>query len=454
MTRLRVLHAIHDFLPRHRAGSEIYASELCRELARGHDVFVVCAEHDLTAPHGTIRWRLYEGLPVIEIVNNWQSDQFEETYLAPRIMAQLEHVLDVTRPDVLHVHNLLNLSFDLPRRARARGIATVATLHDYTLVCAAGGQRVHVAEAHLCETIEPERCSRCVQDSMLHAQTVAAGFARGPAGALFRWAAPIVRRTLPVLTDAAARRLPKPAATPQQLASRLDRAVRVFSEIDRFVAPSSALADEYRRLGLPDDRLEVSDYGFVHMERAPRAMARGSVRFGFVGTLAWHKGAHVLIEAARGLRGSFEVTIAGDPNVGPEYAARLKRAATGLPIRFSGRFEREGLPAAYAGIDVLIVPSLWLENSPLVIHEAFMHGVAVVGSRLGGILDLVVDEVNGLTFEAGSATALAATLQRFIDDPDLAARLASHAPDVKSIEDDAREWVTRYAAVLRARQGS
>lgn len=103
---------------------------------------------------------------------------------------------------------------------------------------------------------------------------------------------------------------------------------------------------------------------------------------------------------------------------------------------------------------MLVVPSLWLENSPLVIHEAFMHGVAVVGSRLGGIHDLVRDEVDGLTFEAGSAAALAATLQRFIDEPDLAARLASRAPEVKSIEDDAREWIMRYEAVLRVRQAS
>src|SRR4249919_1984474 len=72
VTRLRLLHAIHDFLPRHVAGSEIYALELCRELARRHDVFVVTAEYDPEARHGTIRWRAYEGLPVIEIVNNWE----------------------------------------------------------------------------------------------------------------------------------------------------------------------------------------------------------------------------------------------------------------------------------------------------------------------------------------------------------------------------------------------
>src|SRR5262249_60326820 len=65
------------------------------------------------------------------------------------------------RPDVLHLHNLLNLSLEVPSLARRRRIPVVATLHDYTLVCPSGGQRVHVAERHTCVRIDPERCSRC-----------------------------------------------------------------------------------------------------------------------------------------------------------------------------------------------------------------------------------------------------------------------------------------------------
>src|SRR4029078_8733467 len=132
---MRILHAIHDFLPRHRAGSEIYAFELARALNRDADIFVRAAEYDPATPHGTIRWRSHEGLTVVEIVNNWQFRTFDETYASERINAQLAHVLDATAPDVLHVHSLLNLSCDLPRLARARGVRTVATLHDYTLLC-------------------------------------------------------------------------------------------------------------------------------------------------------------------------------------------------------------------------------------------------------------------------------------------------------------------------------
>jgi glycosyltransferase involved in cell wall biosynthesis len=451
LKRLRLLHAIHDFLPRHRAGSEIYAFELCRELSRRHDVFVVTAEYDLSVQHGTLRWRVHEGLPVIEIVNNWEVDRFEDAYASARITAQLVHVLEATRPEVLHVHNLLNLSFDLPRRARERGIPVVATLHDYTLVCASGGQRVHVAESHICDEIDLVRCSRCFSASPFHAQMLVAGVSRGPAGGLIRRAASATRRVFPVLADAAARRLPMSPATPDQMAHRLARGKQVFREVDLFVCPSASLAAEYVRLGLDEGRVEVSDYGFNVAAPVTRGAASEHLRIGFVGTMVWHKGAHVLIEAARRLRGRFEVVLAGDPNVGPEYYSRLRRAADGLPVRFVGAFGRADVPRIYGNLDVLVVPSLWPENSPLVIHEAFMHGVAVVGARLGGIPDLVRDEVNGFTYDAFSPDALAAVLQRFVDDPGLAGRLASRAPAVKSIAEDAREWESRYDALLATR---
>ena len=64
---MRLLHAIHDFLPRHRAGSEIYALRLCQELAKRHSVVVLCAEYDPGRQHGTLAWRSYEDLPVVSI---------------------------------------------------------------------------------------------------------------------------------------------------------------------------------------------------------------------------------------------------------------------------------------------------------------------------------------------------------------------------------------------------
>jgi glycosyltransferase involved in cell wall biosynthesis len=443
--RLRLLHAIHDFLPRHQAGSEIYAFELARELSLRHDVFVLAAEYDATVPHGTLRWRSYGGLPVIELINNWEFQSLDESYASPRLNAQFRHVLDAVQPDVLHVHNLLNLTFDLPRLARERGARSVATLHDYTLVCPSGGQRVHIDEAHVCEEIDPDRCSRCFQSSALYRQMRAS---RATRGGRSRLTAAMIGR-MPGAARTLSGLIPGPAVNARDISRRLASARHVFDVIDFFVAPSPVLGDEYVRLGLSPERLEVSDYGFVAAPRR-RVETTRALRIGFVGTLAWHKGAHVLLEAARGLRADFEIQVHGDPRVVPEYTARLRGLAEGLPIRFAGPFNRLQVSDVYGGLDVLVVPSLWPENSPLVIHEAFMHGVAVVAARIGGIPALVRDGINGLLYEPFSASALTRALQQLADNPALSPRLASAAPPVKSMAQDAHEWERRYERVLAA----
>ena len=121
----------------------------------------------------------------------------------------------------------------------------------------------------------------------------------------------------------------------------------------------------------------------------------------------------------------------------------------GLPVTFAGACDRDRIADAYAQIDVLVVPSLWLENSPLVIHEAQMAGVPVVGARIGGIPDLVEDGRGGLLYDPSSPPELTAALRRLIDDRDLVRRLGRMAPPVKSIAEDAREWTAVYADVHR-----
>jgi len=446
---VRILHAIHDFLPRHRAGSEIYAFELARELSRDATVFVLAAEYDPTVAHGTLRWRWYEGLTVIELVNNWEFDCFEETYSSDRINAQLRHVLDATSPDVLHVHNLLNLSFDLPRIARERAIPVVATLHDYTLVCPSGGQRVHVSESHVCETIDPDRCARCFQESALSLQLRAGSVTRARGNGLPIRIGRVVHRLAPAVARTAARKIGGPSVTASDIRRRLAYAKHVFEAVDLFVAPSASMGREFERLGISSDRIHVSDYGFRSMNAvtAPGVQHGASLRVGFVGTLVWHKGVHVLIEAARGLRGQFELLIHGDTNVFPDYVAALRKAAADAPVTFVGGFDRERTADVYATFDVLVVPSLWPENSPLVIHEAFMRGVPVVAARVGGIPELVRDGTNGLLYEPFSAASLCSALQRLIDDRALLDSLRRQTPGVKSIQDDALEWKARYQTI-------
>ena len=450
---MRVLHAIHDFLPRHRAGSEIYAAELCRELASRHHLTMVCAEYDPGRVHGQITWRLHDNVPVVEIANNWVCATFEETYRPPVIADTLERVLDVVQPHVVHVHNLLNLSFDLPAAAKARGIPVAATLHDYTLVCASGGQRIHRAEAHVCRTIDPARCARCFVESPFHAQAAAGPVASAMAASgLVRRAVSTARQWSPSLVRAAAkamgsaRRLPVTAA---DINTRLAAARRVFDQVDLFVAPSRSLADEFIALGLDPSKLRVIEHGFPPMAAARRVPGGGPLRIGFVGTLVWHKGVHVLLDAVRRLPAdAYELHIHGDLETDSEYVADLRRRADGLPVHFRGGFDQTRTAAVYSDLDVLVIPSIWLENSPLVIREAYQAGVPVIGSRIGGTADLIEDGRSGRLYDPVSPVELAAILQSLIDNPAQLAAWAAALPPVKGMAEHAREWERLYDGLV------
>jgi glycosyltransferase involved in cell wall biosynthesis len=436
-------------------------------------------EYDPARPHGTLTWRVHEGLPVIELVNNWEGS-FADTWRSPRLGAQLDHVLRATQPDVLHVHSLLNLSFELPAMARARGIRVAATLHDHSLACPAGGQRLHLVDRTVCHEIDPARCAACFPHSPFHAQLTVGSMSRaaGRGGPLVAGAAQWMARRAPGAAGLFRRRVlarTQPVAA-GEIEARLEQLRDVFDAVQLFVAPSKSVADAHERLGLHRSKLLVSDYGFANRELRPASGANperallpdasrraslsppasplSPVRIGFVGTLVWHKGLHVLLEAARQLpAGAYELEVWGALDTFPEYTATLKKMASGLPVRFCGAFHNGQGNDIYSRFDLLVVPSLWPENSPLVIHEAFMAGIPVVAARIGGIPELVTDGVNGVLYDPASPAALADVLRGLILRPDQLAQMAGRAPTVKTIAEDARDWERRYESLVRESGG-
>src|SRR4029079_16401012 len=97
--------------------------------------------------------------------------------------------------------------------------------------------------------------------------------------------------------------------------------------------------------------------------------------------------------------------------------------------------------------DVLIVPSVWFENSPITIHEAFLTRTPVIASDIGGMQEYVRDGRDGLQFAVGDDADLAAKMTRFLDEPDLVERLSRDWIPIKTIADDAAATEFRYRAL-------
>jgi glycosyltransferase involved in cell wall biosynthesis len=413
----------------------------------------LCAEFDPARLHGTIEERFFEGLRVRELINNWEFARFDETYGSPRLDEVLARQLDDAQPEVVHIHNLLNLSYSIPRLAKERGAAVATMLHDYTWMCPSGGQRFHVAEEHVCRTVDVERCARCFRQSPLQSQqSFASAVPRSARGVGKSLATSLIRRA-PRLAEFVRSQLVAVTArapTARDIETRLEVTRAALSFVDLFVAPSQSLADEYLRFGVPPEKLRVQDYGVRAPTHHLAATRSETLRVGFVGTIAPHKGLHLLAEAVKRLpQNSVEVFVFGDAGTFPLYSADVRKATEGLAWRWMGGFSHSTIADVYGRFDVLVVPSLWSENSPMVIHEAFAYGRPVVGSRLGGTTELVHHETNGLLYDATSPEQLAQSLSRLSNEPTLLERLAKGLPKLKTLDEDAAEWTLRYENLRR-----
>ena len=227
----------------------------------------------------------------------------------------------------------------------------------------------------------------------------------------------------------------------RQAHARMRHMQRISADVTTFLAPSRFMRDRFIRFGVAPERIFLSRYGF---DRQPyRQLNRASsphLRLGFLGSLMVSKAPHVLLEAVRRLpRGSASVDLFGAhcPYHGDDtYRGRLIPLLCDDFVRARGPIAHERVAEALSSIDVLVVPSIWPENSPLVIHEAFLAGVPVVASRIGGIPEVVDEGRNGLLFQPGDAADLASVLTRLLREPPLLDALRAAIPAVRSIEDD------------------
>jgi glycosyltransferase involved in cell wall biosynthesis len=187
--------------------------------------------------------------------------------------------------------------------------------------------------------------------------------------------------------------------------------------------------------GLPKRKIHVLPLGIempAHAERKRRE--HDHVVFGFIGTLAPHKGVHVAIEAMRFMKGHGRLLVFGRRDYYPDYVARLEQLAQGLDVDLKGPVPRRDLAKAFAQIDVLVVPSIWFENFPIVIQEARAAGVPVVASNLGGMAEAVRHDVDGLLFAPGDAKALARAFAVFVQDRAVIERMRAAAPQPLTLD--------------------
>jgi glycosyltransferase involved in cell wall biosynthesis len=433
---MRILHALHFFLPKHSGGTEVYTQRLARAQSRRHDVALFYSEKLQAHRNYELLTRRVEGLDCRIVVNNLLYPGFEATFDNPVIEERFDQVLSEFRPDVVHVQHLMLLSLGLVARAKRRGARVVLTLQDFWLWCARMGQLID-SSGERCDGPEPGRCSRCLADFPFTQKKGAEHAFRGLElmrrmfGVDLSPLVDQVRGFRPLLPRKA---VAQPVGRPISVAlleRRAAQAARLLAEVDHVIAPSRMLFDHAAKAGVAESRRSHLEYG-VDQAAAPvgRDYAPGGfVRFAFLGTPVPHKGVHVLIDAFRaaGLEHA-ELTIWGSAAADAAYSADLKRRAQGLRVRFAGAVRNDAVPAVLSRVDALVVPSLWFENWPLVVQEARLARVPVIASRIGGLAEGVRHGVDGLHFAPGDAVALALAMRHVAAWPARLREFAAAAP--------------------------
>ena len=478
---MRILLVSHVFLPKHPAGTEIYTFQVGLKLqARGHDVHVFTTEKDISRENLSVRLREYQGLPVHELFNNLFYNRFEETWDYPPVVESFSRLLDDLKPDVVHFMHLLYLSVGCVEEVARRGIPVFFTLHDYWLQCPRFGQRVH-ADNSICHEIDFDRCGTCLVNFKFKQSRLERSMAKVTArlrtttgwnlGPALRSVGSGVKAVLrPHAKDEAPvgeLGLP-PARTPTQLTdpeARMSELVRLRERdlrerllpvVYRFLAPSRFLRDRFLEWGIPPEKIQHERAGidtqpFRDVERTQA----DSLRISFIGTLAPHKGVHVLIDAWESLpaelraRGGLEVY--GPLAHNPGYVRYLQASAGRTGAKIAGELRRAEVNGVLARTDVLVVPSVWYENSPLIILEALATHTPLIVSDLGGMAELVDEGVTGFHFKVGEADDLALRLGALLEEPRVLDELYPDESTVKDVREDAAELEELYREALAAR---
>jgi glycosyltransferase involved in cell wall biosynthesis len=177
------------------------------------------------------------------------------------------------------------------------------------------------------------------------------------------------------------------------------------------------------------------------------------LRVAFIGSLVPLKGPHLLLEAWSRVdpasRAHGELVLYGPAQHHPEYQQLLAESARASGARLGGKLDRAGVARVLAQTDLLVVPSLWFENSPLVILEALASRTPLLVSDLGGMAELVEDGVSGFHFAFGDAQDLAAKLDAALAGKLGIETLYARAPDLPRFDAHVGVLEERYRSLAK-----
>ena len=436
---MKITYFTHQYLPRHIGGTEVYTHGLAVRAQRaGHSVRVISHVESTSldpSDYKAVRTE-HDGIPVTELHHNLSraANPARAEYDNPHIAELLRRELETDRPDLIHALHLMKLSGAALKVCYDLNLPVVLTLADYWLICprhvlVRSNQQLCNGPAHDLD------CLRCLHDTH--------GFAAGRSQKL---PVPVLRGVSSLGFAILKRRLPRFWRDVKAIRERQNYLQQMVERADRVIALSDFQKAMFVRNGYAAEKIQVLHHGLETAGLRPAtSSATEELEIVFIGSLVYHKGPHILLQAlARHPEARVRLLLYGDRSGSNPYLDSLKKlvAADGR-AKLMGTFPLDEMGRVLETAHVLAMPVLWYENEPLVVKAARYAGVPVLASDIGTLADSIRQGVNGWLLPPGDVEAWADAIASLKPKP--------LPPDasIKSMDRNADELLEIYQEIIR-----
>lgn len=451
---LKILLPVHVFFPKHFYGTETYTYELAKSLQLiGHEATILT-----TTPYGEEgSGRLhsvyyYDDLRVHCIDLNLKPHScFKDTYYREDLYDMFREIIGEINPDIAHTTHLINHTAILLEVLRDLEVPTVGTLTDFFGLCF--NSRLERYDGVLClgPNKKSTNCLCCylkvtekvLSDNFLRLAYKSSILLRIISHlSVYLWRFPVLRRKTF-------------SGQVFDVICRASTLSHLYGTYKYMITATDFLYEAYAANGFSQNRLKKINFGIkldlLKDYQEGKKKTGAVVKFGYIGQIAPHKGLDLLIKAYLRLRGGNKSLVVYGPfDQDSLYMNELLRLCSGIDeIEFRNTFPREELALRLSELDILVIPSRWYENSPLVLLYALATRTPVVVTDVKGMSEFVKDGFNGYTFRKDSVDDLTKILQKIVDDPSCIERLSENATYTKDVSDHAQDVLKVYEEALK-----
>ena len=397
-----------------KGGSEIAAYNFYKEMSnRGIDTYFLAAHRYPNLPRGDTRSSFISEKEILfyTMMENFFLFHSGDLY---SIWHSFKKLLDHIQPTIVQFHHYLHLGIEMIREVKnyavdnAVEVKIFLTLHEFGLICANNGQMVKPGSNELCSTYHPISCSICFPDK-----------------------------------------------TPNDFLLRELFFKSMIQVVDGFVSPSEFLKKRYIEWGVDKEKISLIDNGQESVNKLPpREIGDGEKRcvFTYLGQINAFKGLDVLLDALnffdKKTLHDIRINVYGSglESQTKEFQQKVKKLIKRhrKNVTMFGRYQTEDLPEILQETDWVVMPSIWWENSPLVIQESLKYGRPLLVSNIGGMAEKVTHEKNGLHFCRNNPSSLARAMKRAMSDMDLYDTLYGNIEPPETVQETTTKYLNLY----------